>query len=128
MNVNAYGSEKTSHDFDVLQFPDDSWHLMVSDWDAGWIDVDVTDPANPVIVGDHDYTPCDAQVPTACPPEGNAHQGEWNADGSLFLGTDEDSSPFRQPITITSGPLSGRSSTRVSSRLPSRWRASPAGW
>ena len=47
VNVNAYGSEKTSHDFDVLQFPDDSWHLMVSDWDAGWIDVDVTDPANP---------------------------------------------------------------------------------
>ena len=108
VNVNAYGSEKTSHDFDVLQFPDDSWHLMVSDWDAGWIDVDVTDPANPTIVGDHDYTPCDAQVPTACPPEGNAHQGEWNADGSLFLGTDEDSSPFRQPITVTSGPLSGQ--------------------
>ena len=73
---------------------------MVSDWDAGWIDVSVTDPANPVIVGDHDYTPCDAQVPTACPPEGNAHQGEWNADRSLFLGADEDSSPFRQPITI----------------------------
>lgn len=108
VNVNAYGSEKTSHDFDVLQFPDGSWHLMVSDWDAGWIDVDVTDPANPVIVGDHDYEACDALVPTACPPEGNAHQGEWNADGSLFLGTDEDSSPFRQPITVTSGPLTGQ--------------------
>jgi hypothetical protein len=108
VNVNAYGSEKTSHDYDVLQFPDGSWHLMVSDWDAGWIDVDVTDPADPTIVGDHDYDACDAQVPTACPPEGNAHQGEWNADGSLFLGTDEDSSPFRQPITVTSGPLTGQ--------------------
>ncbi|HSE81040.1 MAG TPA: hypothetical protein VLA87_04995 [Gaiellaceae bacterium] len=108
VNVNAYGSEKTSHDFDVLQFPDDSWHLMVSDWDAGWIDVDVTDAENPTIVGDFDYPACDAQVPTACPPEGNAHQGEWNADGSLFLGTDEDSSPFRQPITVTSGPLTGQ--------------------
>jgi hypothetical protein len=108
VSVNAYGSEKTSHDFDVLQFPDASWHLMVSDWDAGWIDVDVTNAANPTIVGDHDYEACDAQVPTACPPEGNAHQGEWNADGSLFLGTDEDSSPFRQPITITSGPLMGQ--------------------
>jgi len=108
VNVDAYGSEKTSHDFDVLQFPDDSWHLMVSDWDAGWIDVDVTDAENPTIVGDFDYPACDAKVPTACPPEGNAHQGEWNADGSLFLGTDEDSSPFRQPITVTSGPLSGQ--------------------
>jgi hypothetical protein len=112
VNVNAYGSEKTSHDFDVLRFdgPDTGstpeWHLMVSDWDAGWIDVNVDDPANPVIVGDHDYEPCDRLVTTACPPEGNAHQGEWNADGSLFLGTDEDSSPFRLPIevTATTGP------------------------
>jgi hypothetical protein len=108
VNVNAYGSEKTAHDFDVLQFPDGTWHLMVSDWDAGWIDVNVTDPANPLIVGDHDYEPCDRRVQTACPPEGNAHQGEWNSDGSLFLGTDEDSSPFRLPIEITSGPLTGQ--------------------
>src|SRR5918994_1469020 len=108
VNVNAYGSEKTSHDYDVLQFPDGTWHLMVSDWDAGWIDVDVTNAANPVIVGDHDYEPCDRLIPTACPPEGNAHQGEWNGDGSLFLGTDEDSSPFRLPITVQDGPLAGQ--------------------
>ena len=37
VRVNGYGQEKTSHDFDVLRFPDRSWHLMVSDWDAGWI-------------------------------------------------------------------------------------------
>jgi len=108
VNVNAYGSEKTSHDFDVLRFPDGSWHLMVSDWDAGWIDVDVTDPSNPAIVGDFDYAACDQVVPTACPPEGNAHQGEWNSDGSVFIGTDEDFSPFRLPITVTDGPLAGQ--------------------
>ena len=102
VTVDAYGQEKTSHDFDVLRFPDNSWHLMVSDWDAGWIDVDVTDPSNPTIVGDFDYATCDQVVPTACPPEGNGHQGEWNSDGSLFIGTDEDSSPFRVPITVTS--------------------------
>ena len=81
VTVDAYGQEKTSHDYDVLQFPDGSWHLMVSDWDAGWIDVDVTDPSNPTIVGDFDYAECDQVVATACPPEGNAHQGEWNSDG-----------------------------------------------
>jgi hypothetical protein len=43
VNVDAYGQEKTSHDYDVLRFPDGSWHLMVSDWDAGWVDVDVTE-------------------------------------------------------------------------------------
>jgi hypothetical protein len=108
VNVDAYGQEKTSHDFDVLQFPDGSWHLMVSDWDAGWIDVDVSDPSNPQIVGDFDYAECDQVVTTACPPEGNAHQGEWNSDGSLFVGTDEDLSPFRVPITVLDGPLAGQ--------------------
>jgi hypothetical protein len=108
VNVDAYGQEKTAHDFDVLQFPDESWHLMVSDWDAGWIDVNVTDPANPEIVGDFDYATCDQVIPSACPPEGNAHQGEWNSDGSVFVGTDEDLSPFRLPVEVTSGPLSGQ--------------------
>src|ERR687891_1895106 len=108
VRVNAYGSEKTSHDFDVLRFPDGKWHLMVSDWDAGWIDVNVTNPAKPKIVGDFDYAACDQVVPTACPPEGNAHQGEWNSTGSLFIGTDEDQSPFRLPIAVTSGPLAGQ--------------------
>src|SRR5918995_6469603 len=90
--VDAYGQEKTSHDYDVLRFPDGSWHLMVSDWDAGWIDVDVTDPSNPVIVGDFDYAECDqvlqVALGTCMQPEGNAHQGEWTSDGSIFLGTD----------------------------------------
>jgi hypothetical protein len=108
VHINGYGHNKMSHDFDVLQFPDGSWHLMVSDWDAGWIDVDVTDPSNPVIVGDFDYAACDQVVPTACPPEGNAHQGEWNSDGSLFVGTDEDFGPFRLAIEFTDGPLVGQ--------------------
>lgn len=111
VNVDGYGQNKTSHDLDVLQFPDGSWHLMVSDWDAGWIDVDVTDPANPVVVGDFDYAECDQVVEEALGkclvPEGNAHQGEWNADGGLFIGTDEDFSPFRTPITVLDGPLAG---------------------
>jgi hypothetical protein len=107
VNVDAYGQEKTAHDFDVLQIGTE-WHLMVSDWDAGWIDVDVTDPANPLIEGDFDYAECDQVVTTACPPEGNAHQGEWNSDGSVFIGTDEDFSPFRVPITVLDGPMAGQ--------------------
>jgi hypothetical protein len=105
VHVDGHGALKTSHDFDVLQFPDGSWHLMVSDWDAGWVDVDVTDPSNPTIVGETDYPECDQVVPTACPPEGNAHQGEWNSDGSVFVGTDEDFDSYRtSPLTRTTGP------------------------
>jgi hypothetical protein len=107
VNVDGHGALEFAHDFDILQFPDGSWHLMVSDWDGGWVDLDVTDPSNPSIVGDFDYTadgPCDEVVPTACPPEGNAHQGEWNSDGSVFVGTDEDFDPFRTtPLTRVTG-------------------------
>src|ERR687892_1419891 len=108
VTVNAHGQLKTSHDFDVLQFPDGSWHLMVSDWDAGWIDVDVTDPSNPTIVGDFDYAACDqviqAELGECLEPEGNAHQGEWNSDGSVFIGTDEDFDSFRTtPLTRVTG-------------------------
>ena len=105
VKVNGHGALKTSHDFDVLRFPDGRWHLMVSDWDAGWIDVDVTNPARPRILGDFDYATCDQVIPTACPPEGNAHQGEWTSDGKVFLGTDEDFDSFRTtPLTRTTGP------------------------
>jgi hypothetical protein len=108
VNVNAHGQLKTSHDFDVLQRADGSWHLMVSDWDAGWIDVDVTHPSNPTIVGDFDYAACDqviqAELGECLEPEGNAHQGEWNSDGSVFIGTDEDFDSFRTtPLTRVTG-------------------------
>ncbi len=104
VRVDGHGELKTSHDFDVLKIGSE-WHLMVSDWDAGWIDVDVTDPSDPKIVGDFDYAECDALIPTICPPEGNAHQGEWNSDGTVFIGTDEDFDSYRtNPLTRTTGP------------------------
>jgi LVIVD repeat len=100
----AFGQEPTSHDFDVLQKPDGTWHLMVSYWDAGWVDLDVTDPANPTFIEDSTYAECDQVVEEATGecllPEGNAHQGEWNADGSLFIGTDEDFTPTRANCSI----------------------------
>ena len=96
----AYGEFPTSHDLDVIK-KGSEWHLMVSYWDTGWVDLDVTDPSNPTFVEDFTYAACD-QVILGDPdlgycvqPEGNAHQGEWNADGSLFIGTDEDFGPMR---------------------------------
>jgi len=97
----AYGDFPTSHDMDVIK-KGSEWHLMVSYWDTGWVDLNVTDPSNPTFVEDFDYAACDQVVTTACPPEGNAHQGEWNADGSLFIGTDEDFSPTRTLCSLGS--------------------------
>jgi len=97
----AFGDFPTSHDMDVIK-KGDEWHLMVSYWDTGWVDLDVTDPSTPTFVEDFTYAACDQVVPTACPPEGNAHQGEWNADGSLFIGTDEDFGPTRSSCSFDS--------------------------
>jgi LVIVD repeat len=104
--VNAFGNFPTSHDFDV-RFIGGHWLAMVSYWDAGWVLLNVDDPSNPTLIDDFDYAPCEAHLPSVCPPEGEAHQGEWNEDGSLFIGTDEDLAPFRLIFEIVGGPAAG---------------------
>jgi hypothetical protein len=104
--VNAFGDFPTSHDFDVREIGG-TWYAMVSYWDAGWVLLNVDDPANPVFIEDSEYKPCDDFVPTACPPEGNAHQGEWDLDGNTFIGTDEDFSAYRLLFDVTTGPHAG---------------------
>jgi hypothetical protein len=104
--VNAFGDFPTSHDFDV-RFIGGHWYAMVSYWDAGWVLLNVDDPSNPTFIDDFNYGPCEAHVPSVCPPEGEAHQGEWNEDGSLFIGTDEDLSPFRLLFNVVGGPAAG---------------------
>jgi hypothetical protein len=104
--VNAFGNFPTSHDFDV-RFLGGHWLAMISYWDAGWVLLNVDDPSNPTLIDDFDYAPCEAHMPTICPPEGEAHQGEWNEDGSLFIGTDEDLAPFRLIFEVVGGPAAG---------------------
>jgi hypothetical protein len=109
VNVNAFGDFPTSHDFDV-RFFGGHWYVLVSYWDAGWVLLNVDDPADPQLIDDTEYPACDQFIgapgsdvdPRSCPPEGNGHQAEWNQAGNLFLGTDEDSSSFRLlPIEVT---------------------------
>jgi hypothetical protein len=105
--VDAFGDFPTSHDFDV-RFIGGHWLAMISYWDAGWVLLNVDDPSNPVFIDDFNYAACEAHVPTVCPPEGEAHQGEWNEDGSLFIGTDEDLAPFRLLFNIVGGSAAGQ--------------------
>lgn len=104
--VDAFGNFPTSHDFDV-RFIDGHWLAMISYWDAGWVLLNVDDPANPVFLDDFNYAECEAHVPSVCPPEGEAHQGEWNEAGTLFIGTDEDLAPFRLLFEVADGPAAG---------------------
>jgi hypothetical protein len=121
-------AELDLNDFDVAQFPlnlaDSFSHdmtvkcmdsgpysgqciLLVSYWDGGYVLLDVTDPANPVFIGDTEFANIDPelleQTGIALTPEGNAHQAEFTIDNRFFIGTDEDFAPYRALVTTDDG-------------------------
>jgi hypothetical protein len=69
--------------------------MLDSYWDAGYVMLDVEDPAKATYVGDSDFEDEDPLVPGISPPEGNAHQAEFSHDNTYFLGADEDFNPYR---------------------------------
>jgi hypothetical protein len=94
------------HDMVVKQIGD-RFIMLLSYWDGGWVLLDVTDPANPVFLGDSDYPPVDPelleQTGAMLTPEGNAHQAEFTADNQYVIGTDEDFNPYRLAVTADDG-------------------------
>ena len=97
------------HDM-VVQRIQGTWTMLLSYWDAGWVLLDVDDPANPTFIADSDYPFPDSLLPDVEYPEGNAHQAEFSRDGRYIIGTDEDFSPYRlenDVLTLTSGPNAG---------------------
>lgn len=103
----AAGENPNHHDMWVKKIGG-TWYAMVSYWDAGWVLLNLDDPANPQFVDDFDYAENDPELPQFSPPEGNAHQGMWSADNKFFVATDEDFSPYRiDPFEITTGPNAG---------------------
>lgn len=83
------------------------FHMVASYWDAGYVEMDVTDPANPVYVGDSTFGTTDPLTGLQ-PPEGNGHQGEYSHDSRFFLAADEDFAPYRSgTFSITTGPNQG---------------------
>ena len=99
------------HDM-VVKRINGNWILLLSYWDAGYIQLNVNDPANPVFVGDTDYSNPDPELlesaGVALPPEGNGHQAEFTADDRYFLATDEDFAPYgATSFAIATGPNAG---------------------
>lgn len=80
--------------------------LVSSYWDTGFVLLDVTDPANPVFLGDSDYPDPDPLTGFS-PAEGNAHAAVFSPSGRFILAGDEDFSPARLEFHITSGPNAG---------------------
>jgi len=107
--VGPYGNGTTNFNHDmVVQKIGNTWTLLSSYWDAGYIKFNVNDPAHPVYIKDSDFTDPDPEFPAFSPAEGNGHYAEFDRKGRFIIGTDEDFSPFRTKFTVASGPAAGQ--------------------
>jgi len=70
---------------------------VVPYWDAGFVTLDVTDPANPVFLADSTYPETD---PVGHPYEGNAHAAVFGSNGDIIVAGDEDFDPARFGMVI----------------------------
>lgn len=104
--VDGNGGTVFNHDVWVKEIGAQTF-LLSSYWDAGFVVLDVTNPATPVFVGDSDYPDPDPFTGIS-PQEGNGHAAVWSEDSQFVLAGDEDFSPFRiDPFEITTGPNAG---------------------
>jgi PA domain len=101
----ANGDTVFNHDM-VVRKIGNTWTMLDSYWDAGYVELNVNDPAHPKFIGDTDFTDPDP-ITGDSPPEGNGHYAEFDRRGRLFIGTDEDFSPYRTLFRVTSGPNAG---------------------
>jgi hypothetical protein len=104
--VNAFGSRSFNHDM-VVEKLGNTWTMLSSYWDAGYVKLNVNDPANPIFIDDSDFSSPDPEFPTFEVPEGNGHYAEFDRNRRFIIGTDEDFSPFRTELRIQSGPNVG---------------------
>ena len=102
----ANGDTVFNHDMTVRKIGK-RWTMLLSYWDAGYIELNVNDPAHPKFIGDTDFDTEDPEMPGISPPEGNGHYAEFDRGGRYFIGTDEDFSPYRTVFAITTGANAG---------------------
>jgi hypothetical protein len=77
--------------------------MLISYWDGGYVQLDVTDPRNATLLADTDFRATDDEAPAlpdgqAPPPEGNAHQAEFSGDDQYVVAADEDFDPYKYLI------------------------------
>ena len=63
----------------------------LSYWDSGLVLLNITDPANPMFLGDSEYIAIDPL--SGQPPEGNSHVAVPTDDGNIVIMGDEDFAP-----------------------------------
>jgi uncharacterized repeat protein (TIGR01451 family) len=113
------GGSPGLHDL-IVRRVEGKWLMLASYWDAGYVVLDVTDPANPTYMKKTNFSTPD---PIAGTPwtEGNAHEGEWDrcpeegvrsrfpcGDVRYIVAADEDFTPYPIVARITSGPFANQ--------------------
>lgn len=71
--------------------------MLLSYWDGGYVQLDVSDPENATYIADSDFTNPDpeaAESGLTVEPEGNAHQGEFSQKNDFVVTADEDFDPY----------------------------------
>lgn len=98
--VNGFGGQSFNHDM-VVEKIGNTWTMLISYWDAGYVKLDVNDPKNPILIDDSDFSSPDPQFTTFKVPAGNAHYAEFDRKGRFIIGTDEDFGPTRADFLVT---------------------------
>ena len=112
------GNNAFIHDM-VVKKVGDRYLMLASYWDGGYVVLDVTNlPNKPTYLGDTNFgavEPFRSELGLASDwtPEGNAHQAEFSADNTMFLGADEDFDAKRVTGKITTGRYADSSFTAV---------------
>jgi catechol 2,3-dioxygenase-like lactoylglutathione lyase family enzyme len=92
------GMPEVFHHDMIVKKIDGRWIMTVSYWDAGYIQLDVTDPKNATLVSDSSYAAIDpeaAESGLTVGPEGNGHQNEFTKNSDYVIATDEDFGPYK---------------------------------
>lgn len=104
--VDGFGRRSFNHDM-IVEKIGNTWTMLISYWDAGYVKLDVNDPAHPIFIDDSDFGSPDQEFQTFEVPEGNGHYAEFDRRGRFIIGTDEDFGPFRTELRIQTGPNTG---------------------
>jgi hypothetical protein len=103
----ANNDEIFHHDMVVKQI-DGRQIMSASYWDAGYVILDVTNPAKPQLIRDSSFDGPDPLTGDVT-AEGNGHESEFSHDNKYLLAADEDFAPYRpKQFEITTGPHAGQ--------------------
>ncbi len=106
VSLAALGGNLLHHDVVVKRIAG-QMRMLVSYWDAGYLQLNVDDPADPKYITDTNFDEPDT-LTGFDPPEGNAHQAEYSHDNQFFLAADEDFRIYRaDDFSITTGEDAG---------------------